>query len=97
MKRLVMILLLLSVFGMSLPAVLFAAGSADVVEQMSKVSLNAGSVSDLQVLPGVGAVTAERIVAYREKNGPYATVDALLNVKGIGVKTLEKMSPMLEL
>ncbi len=97
MKRLITILLMLSVFGMSLPAVLFAAGSADAVEQSSKVSLNAGSVSDLQVLPGIGAVTAERIVAYREKNGPYATVDALLNVKGIGVKILEKISPMLEL
>jgi competence protein ComEA len=97
MKRLITILLMLSVFGMSLPAVLFAADSGDAVEQLSKVSLNAGSVSGLQVLPGVGAVTAERIVAYREKNGPYATVDALLNVKGIGVKTLEKISPMLEL
>ena len=97
MKRLITILLMLSVFGMSLPAVVFAASSADAVEQMSKVSLNAGSASDLQILPGIGAVTAERIVAYRVKNGPFATVDALLKVKGIGAKTLEKISPMLEL
>lgn len=97
MKRLISVFMLLCVLGVAMPAVVFAAGSADVVAQNAKVSLNAGSAVDLQTLPGIGEVTAERIITFREQNGPFATVDDLIKVKGIGVKTLEKLRPMLEL
>ena len=97
MKRLISVFMLLCVLGVAMPAVLFAAGSADVVEQNAKVSLNAGSAIDLQTLPGIGEVTAARIITFREQNGPFATVDDLIKVKGVGVKTLDKLRPMLEL
>ena len=48
------------------------------------LSLNQADSSQLQKLPGVGPVLAERIVAYREANGPYETVEDLLEVPGIG-------------
>ena len=42
----------------------------------------------LDSLPGVGPVTAEAIVAWREENGPFRSVEDLLDVKGIGEATL---------
>ncbi len=97
MKRFITIGLMLCVLGVAVPAVTFAAGSVDAVEQAAKVSLNAGSAMDLQTLPGIGEVTADRIIAFRDMNGPFATVDDLIKVKGVGSKTLEKLRPMLEL
>ncbi|MBE0500675.1 MAG: helix-hairpin-helix domain-containing protein [Desulfuromonadales bacterium] len=97
MKRLITVLLMLSVLGVSTPVILFAAGGADAVEQSAKVSLNAGTVADLQALPGIGKVTAERIVAFRKQNGPFTKVDDLLKVNGVGAKTLAKIRPMVVL
>jgi len=65
------------------------------VEQEDSVSgtvdVNAASGEELEALPGIGPVKAKAIIAYREKNGPFATVDDLTNVKGIKSATLEKM------
>ena len=97
MKRLITVSLMLCVLGVAAPVVVFAAGSAEAVEQAAKVSLNAGSAMDLQALPGIGEVTAERIIAFRDQNGPFASVDDLIKVKGVGAKTLEKLRPMLEM
>ena len=48
------------------------------------LALNRASANDLEGLPGVGPVLAERIVAYREQNGPFTEVEDLLQVGGIG-------------
>lgn len=48
------------------------------------ISLNRADPTELEDLPGVGPVLAERIVAYREANGPFETVEDLLDVPGIG-------------
>jgi len=48
------------------------------------ISLNTADVVALQSLPGVGPVLAERIVAFREANGPFSVVEDLLEVSGIG-------------
>jgi len=53
-----------------------------------KLNLNRASTEELQKLPGVGPVLAARIVAFREEHGPFRTVDDLLQVSGIGPKTL---------
>jgi competence protein ComEA len=55
------------------------------------INVNAASVQQLQSLPRIGEVTAQRIVAYREEHGAFKTVDELTQVKGIGAKTLEKL------
>lgn len=55
------------------------------------VNLNRASPEELQTLPGVGAVLAQRIVREREENGPFAYPQDLLCVKGIGQKTLQKL------
>jgi competence protein ComEA len=48
------------------------------------ISLNAADVDELQALPGVGPVLAERIVGHRDANGPFSVVEDLLGVPGIG-------------
>jgi len=48
------------------------------------IALNRASANDLEELPGVGPVLAERIVAYREQNGPFIEIEDLLQVGGIG-------------
>lgn len=55
------------------------------------ISLNHGSESDLEELPGVGPVLAGRIVAHRESHGPFEAVEDLLQVPGIGEAKLASM------
>jgi competence protein ComEA len=59
------------------------------------VNINTASATDLQALPGIGAKTAERIIDYRQKNGPFKKVEELMNVRGIGEKNFLKLKPQL--
>lgn len=66
--------------------------------QTSKVNLNAADAATLQRdLSGIGEAKAKAIVAYRESNGPYTSVDELLEVKGIGKAILDKNREKIEL
>jgi competence protein ComEA len=57
----------------------------------SGIDLNSASASDLESLPGVGPVLADRIVAFRTERGPFLTVEDLLDVPGIGESKLASM------
>jgi competence protein ComEA len=57
------------------------------------VNLNTATVAELDVLKGVGPGKAKAIVEYREKNGPFKSVDDLTLVKGFGEKSIEKLRP----
>jgi len=56
-----------------------------------KININTASKDQLCELTGVGPAIAERIIQYREKNGPFKSVEDLARVKGIGEKTLLKI------
>jgi competence protein ComEA len=58
------------------------------------LDLNTASVEQLDALPGVGPVTAAAIVAWRQANGKFASVDQLADVDGIGPARLEKLRPL---
>ena len=60
-----------------------------LAEEAAKVNINKASVADLMELKNIGEKYAERIVAYREKNGPFKKIEDIMNVKGIGPKILE--------
>lgn len=61
-----------------------------------KVNINTADAKTLTEFTGIGPVTAKKIVAYRRKNGKFKTAKDLMNVKGIGEKTLQKMKPQLK-
>jgi competence protein ComEA len=54
-----------------------------------KININEASVDELTQLKNIGTVYAERIVQYREENGPFAKPEDIMKVKGIGAKTWE--------
>lgn len=58
--------------------------------QADGIRLNSATIEEIQTLNGIGPSKAEAIVSYREENGPFKSVDELLNISGIGEKTLEK-------
>jgi competence ComEA-like helix-hairpin-helix protein len=65
---------------------------ADTIE--FPIHLNTATAVHLDALPGVGPAIADRILAERRRVGHFTSVDDLLNVRGIGPKTLEKLRSM---
>ena len=64
----------------------------------ARVDLNRAPATELaERLPGIGPAKAAAIVAHREAHGPFASVDALLAVRGIGPRTLARLSPLVGL
>lgn len=63
----------------------------DTMASDGVISLNRATAADLESLPGVGPVLAERIEAFREANGPFGEVEGLLQVPGIGEAKLASM------
>ena len=70
------------------------AASADGTQP---VNINTASAAELAAINGLGAVKAKAIVAYREQNGPFKSVDDLKEVKGIGDQMLAKLRPQVTL
>jgi len=62
-----------------------------------RIDLNSAGVEELTRLSGIGETLAQRIVAYREKHGPFRSVDELKNVPGIGEKTVEEIKDSVSL
>ncbi len=60
-------------------------------EGPQKVNINRAEVWLLEALPGIGDTLAQRIVDYREQNGPFRNIDELLKVSGLGNSALEKI------
>lgn len=90
----------LTMFCLLLPA--FTGGTALAADQAAAavaapVNLNQADAAGLQSLPGIGPALAERIVTYRDDNGPFQSVEQLTDVPGIGAKKLEKMRDQLRL
>ncbi len=61
------------------------------------VRLNAATAKELEALPGIGRVLAERIVRYREEHGAFRTLEELRAVKGIGNAKLRRIAPYLRI
>ena len=57
------------------------------------LDINSASIEELDKIPNVDKQLAENIVAYRNANGPYASLDELLNVKGMDQERLQEIKP----
>lgn len=84
----------------ALPDTVILGGEAAQVKRAAQqrdscIDVNSAPIATLKKLPGVGPVLAERIVAYREANGPYTEAAELSSVKGIGPKKVKKMQKRL--
>ena len=66
------------------------ARAADGAAHGGMIDINTADAEKLTDLPGVGRALAQRIVDYRKEHGPFKTVDELLNVRGIGEKSLAR-------
>lgn len=82
--------------GESLPPAASGAGSGGTGQAAvpGPVDLNRSTLADLDVLPGIGPVLAQRIVDWREQHGRFTVVDELGEVAGIGPTLLERLRPL---
>lgn len=97
MTRMMTMMLLALVFQM--PGLAAQEGSARsstaATTAAAPINLNTATVAQLESLPGVGRVTAERIVEYREMNGEFKKVEELMNVRGVGEKSFLTLRPLI--
>ncbi len=62
-----------------------------------KISINSASTEDLDSLPGIGPVLAQRIVDYRKQNGSFKSLEEIMEVSGIGEAKFGKMKSLISL
>ncbi len=79
------------VFALALLFLFLGGAHLAAAQEAGKININTASVEELMTLRGIGEVIAKAIVAYREQNGPFKTVDDLVAVRGIGEKTLSSL------
>jgi competence protein ComEA len=81
------------------PAPLVASAPAQTAQagqpaENKKLDLNRATAEELETLPGVGPVLAQRMVEWRKAHGRYRTVEDMRDVKGIGRKRMEQLRPL---
>jgi len=63
--------------------------SIALADEAGKVNINTATVKELVKLKRIGQKVAERIIQYREKEGPFEKPEDIMNVKGVGMKIFE--------
>ena len=61
------------------------------------VNINTAGLMEIETLPFLGMERSKDIIEYRDKNGPFKSLDELTNISGIGPKTLDKLKPLITL
>ena len=59
------------------------------------VNINTASLEELDTLPGIGPTTAQKIIDYREQNGPFVSTEDIVNVSGIGPVSYERFKDLI--
>ncbi len=86
------LLIAVTVCGVSAPTDVSVTVSAGAVSNAGGgIPVNTARAAELMLLPGIGAVRAAAIVAYRERHGPFSDIDSLASVPGIGPVTVERI------
>lgn len=83
-------------FGEGAPLVIPTPGIEVVGPGETKlININTASLAQLDTLPGIGPTTAQKIIDYREANGPFSTVEEIMDVSGIGPATFERLKSLI--
>jgi competence protein ComEA len=61
----------------------------------NRIDVDRATAAELQRLPGIGPALAARIIAYRDSNGPFGSMDRLRHVKGIGPATATRLDSLI--
>ena len=69
--------------------------NVDGAPVVGPVNINTADQTQLETLPGIGPATAQSIIAYREENGDFQTIEDIQNVSGIGPATLENLKDLI--
>jgi competence protein ComEA len=77
--------------GQAPPSAAAGAAGAGTAAGGGLINVNTASAAELETLPGIGEVLAQRIIDHRTEHGPFASVDDLLDVSGIGEVTLAEI------
>jgi len=77
------------------PVILDATPKAQSQSSAELVNVNTASPAELDTLPGIGPTTAQKIIDYREQNGPFLTKEDIINVSGIGPGTYERLKDLI--
>jgi competence protein ComEA len=64
-------------------------------EETNLIDINTASSFELETLPGIGPTTAQMIIEYREENGPFLSIEDIINVSGIGPGTYERIKDLI--
>jgi competence protein ComEA len=76
---------------MLIVAAVFSMVHLALAAEAGKIDLNKATVEELTQLKGIGKTYAERIVEYREANGPFKNIEEIMLIKGIGKKTFDSI------
>ncbi len=80
---------------LNLPSSASTAESSPDIENTDLVNINTASLEELDSLPGIGPTTAQRIIDYRTENGPFTTIDEIMDVSGIGPSTFDELKNLI--
>ena len=69
--------------------------STESASNSELVNINTASQTELETLPGIGPTTAQKIIQYREQNGPFVNTQDIINVPGIGPGTYERIKDLI--
>ncbi|MBK8615744.1 MAG: ComEA family DNA-binding protein [Anaerolineales bacterium] len=61
------------------------------------ININTAGVDELDTLPGIGPTTAQKIIDYRTENGPFASIEDIMKVSGIGVSTFDNIKGLIKI
>ncbi len=75
----------------ALSITLFSLIAANAQASDEKININTATIEQLSEIRGIGPAIAQRIVEYRQENGSFSSADEIVNVRGIGPKTLENI------
>ena len=92
-----------SVLVLAAALVLFGAWTAEaqratkppVAASTEVINLNNATATQIASLPGIGLKTAELVVEYRQKNGPFKKIEEIMNVRGVGEKSFLRIKDRL--